>query len=88
MGMGAVPWLIMSEVIIKDSGFKCSTKLVKCNKSYFFWQIFPINIKGVGGSLVTLVNWVGAWLVSYTFNFLMGWSSSGTHNFLNQIKEK
>ncbi|OAY27833.1 sugar transporter ERD6-like 16 isoform X2 [Manihot esculenta] len=53
IGMGAVPWLIMSE-------------------------IFPINIKGIGGSLVVLVNWSGAWLVSYTFNFLMNWSSSGT----------
>ncbi|KAJ4722288.1 Sugar transporter ERD6-like [Melia azedarach] len=41
-------------------------------------EIFPINIKGVAGSLVVLVNWSGAWLISYTFNFLMSWSSSGT----------
>ncbi|XP_057535073.1 sugar transporter ERD6-like 7 isoform X2 [Amaranthus tricolor] len=40
--------------------------------------IFPINLKGVAGSLATLVNWFGAWAVSYTFNFLMEWSSYGT----------
>ncbi|GAB2220275.1 hypothetical protein Drorol1_Dr00007919 [Drosera rotundifolia] len=40
--------------------------------------VFPINIKGTAGSLATLVNWFGAWAVSYTFNFLMSWSSYGT----------
>ncbi|XP_071725226.1 sugar transporter ERD6-like 7 [Rutidosis leptorrhynchoides] len=52
-GMGAIPWVVMSE-------------------------IFPINIKGVAGGLATLVNWSGAWIVSYTFNYLMGWNSYGT----------
>ncbi|KAJ7955019.1 Sugar transporter ERD6 [Quillaja saponaria] len=53
IGMGPVPWVIMSE-------------------------IFPIHVKGAAGSLVVLVNWLGAWAVSYTFNFLMSWSSPGT----------
>jgi hypothetical protein len=43
-------------------------------------EIFPINVKGIAGSLVVLVNWSGAWAVSYTFNFLMSWSSPGKHS--------
>ncbi|PNY04855.1 sugar transporter ERD6-like 16-like protein [Trifolium pratense] len=53
IGLGSVPWVMMSEV-------------------------FPINVKGSAGSLVVLVAWLGAWIVSYTFNFLMSWSSPGT----------
>ncbi|KAI3883249.1 hypothetical protein MKX03_009936, partial [Papaver bracteatum] len=50
VGMGAVPWVIMSEV-------------------------FPLNVKGTTGSFVTLVNWFGSWVISFTFNFLMSCSS-------------
>ncbi|EEF49773.1 sugar transporter ERD6-like 5 isoform X2 [Ricinus communis] len=41
-------------------------------------EVFPINIKGVAGSLVIAINWTCSWVVSYTFNFMMEWSSSGT----------
>uniref|UniRef100_B9HM87 Major facilitator superfamily (MFS) profile domain-containing protein n=1 Tax=Populus trichocarpa TaxID=3694 RepID=B9HM87_POPTR len=38
-------------------------------------EIFPINIKGIAGSLMVLVTWLGAWSVSFTFIFLMDWST-------------
>ncbi|CAI9102339.1 OLC1v1000595C1 [Oldenlandia corymbosa var. corymbosa] len=54
LGMGGIPWVIMSE-------------------------IFPINVKGLAGSLVTVVNWLGSWVISYSFNFLTEWiTSEGT----------
>ncbi|CAA7062267.1 unnamed protein product [Microthlaspi erraticum] len=53
LGMGGIPWVIMSEV-------------------------FPIDIKGSAGSLVTVISWVGSWIISFAFNFLMNWSPSET----------
>ena len=44
---------------------------------WFLSQICPINMKGSVGSLVTLVSWLGSWIISYAFNFLMDWSLAG-----------
>ncbi|KAK3200377.1 hypothetical protein Dsin_023792 [Dipteronia sinensis] len=41
-------------------------------------EIFPVNVKASAGSLVTLVNWSGSWIVTYTFNFIFEWNSAGT----------
>ncbi|XP_074303259.1 sugar transporter ERD6-like 5 isoform X2 [Silene latifolia] len=39
-------------------------------------EIFPMNVKGAAGSLATTASGCCGWIVSYTFNFMMDWSSS------------
>ncbi|KAJ9682116.1 hypothetical protein PVL29_018149 [Vitis rotundifolia] len=48
-------------------------------------EIYPINIKGVAGSVVTLSNWFFSWVVTYTFNYMFDWSSAGTFFFYSII---
>ncbi|KAI4325477.1 hypothetical protein MLD38_030874 [Melastoma candidum] len=53
LGMGAIPWLIMSEIL-------------------------PIGIKGLAGSVATLVSWLLSFGITMTVNLLLDWSSGGT----------
>ncbi|KAJ6973051.1 sugar transporter ERD6-like 7 [Populus alba x Populus x berolinensis] len=66
--VGRKPLLLVHELALKSAPMLAVTGIL----------IFPLNIKGVAGSLATLVNWFCAWAVSFTFNFLMSWSSYGT----------
>ncbi|XP_024015084.1 sugar transporter ERD6-like 9 isoform X2 [Eutrema salsugineum] len=59
-GLGALPWVIMSE-------------------------IFPMDMKVVAGSLVTITNWFTGWIVSYCFNFMIIWSQTGTFSIFAMI---
>ncbi|KAI9393987.1 hypothetical protein POPTR_005G037300v4 [Populus trichocarpa] len=41
-------------------------------------EIYPVNVKASAGSLVVLTSWASSWVVTYTFNFMLEWSSAGT----------
>ncbi|XP_056166121.1 sugar transporter ERD6-like 5 [Syzygium oleosum] len=41
-------------------------------------EVFPVNVKGSAGSLVSFSNWSCSWIVSYSFNFMFEWSAPGT----------
>ncbi|XP_057967551.1 sugar transporter ERD6-like 6 isoform X1 [Malania oleifera] len=48
-------------------------------------EIFPVNIKGLAGSLATLANWLSSWLVTMTANLLLSWSAGGTFTIYASI---
>ncbi|KAM3752797.1 hypothetical protein ACB098_03G046100 [Castanea mollissima] len=46
------------------------------SQRYVTVLVFPIHVKGSAGSLVSLVNWSCSWIITYSFNFMMDWSSA------------
>ncbi|CBI34329.3 unnamed protein product, partial [Vitis vinifera] len=48
-------------------------------------EMYPINIKGSAGGLVSLANWFFSVVVTYTFNYMFEWSSPGTFFFYSLI---
>ncbi|XP_076890491.1 sugar transporter ERD6-like 7 [Bidens hawaiensis] len=75
IGLSAVPALAVTGILVYIVSFSAGMGAIPW---VIMSEVFPINIKGAAGSLATLVNWFGAWVVSFTFNFLLSWSSYGT----------
>ncbi|KAL7583966.1 sugar transporter ERD6-like 7 [Lactuca sativa] len=75
IGLSAVPALAVTGILLYIGSFSAGMGAIPW---VIMSEIFPINIKGAAGSLATLVNWFGAWAISFTFNFLLSWSSYGT----------
>lgn len=48
-------------------------------------EVIPANVKGIAGSLATVLNWFSAWLVTLTFNILLTWSSPGTFGIFTGV---
>ncbi|CAI0551062.1 unnamed protein product [Linum tenue] len=69
LGMAGLPGVVMAEVTLTLLVFVVASAA---------GQVFPINIKGTAGSLVTFLNWSSSWIVTYSFNFVMLWNSAGT----------
>ncbi|CAH2071632.1 unnamed protein product [Thlaspi arvense] len=40
-------------------------------------EIYPVDVKGAAGTVCNLIGSISSWLVAYSFNFLLQWSSTG-----------
>ncbi|KAM3705000.1 hypothetical protein ACJW31_03G047900 [Castanea mollissima] len=75
IGKEVIPILVLIGVLVYLGSFELGMGGIPW---IIMSEIFPINIKSSAGSLVTLVNWMCSWVVSYAFNYLFEWSSAGT----------
>ncbi|KAJ9682118.1 hypothetical protein PVL29_018151 [Vitis rotundifolia] len=51
-------------------------------------EIYPINIRGSAGGLVSLANWSFSVVVTYTFNYMFEWSSPEDMNVLATLLQE
>lgn len=51
--------------------------LLALEKNCSLFQILPVNIKGLAGSVATLVNWLTSFIMTMTANLLLTWNSGG-----------
>lgn len=65
-------WFITTSISWKDNH-----DLWLMNTIDMSMQIFPINIKGLAGSVATLGNWFTCWVITMTTNLLLEWSGGG-----------
>ncbi|KAL4182338.1 hypothetical protein AMTRI_Chr12g242020 [Amborella trichopoda] len=67
--------------ILALSGILVYTALVELGMAGIPWiimaEIFPINVKGTAGSLVTLVHWFCSWIITFNYIFFMSWNKAG-----------
>ncbi|ERN07482.1 hypothetical protein AMTR_s00019p00256240 [Amborella trichopoda] len=68
--------------ILALSGILVYTALVELGMAGIPWiimaEIFPINVKGTAGSLVTLVHWFCSWIITFNYIFFMSWNKAGS----------
>lgn len=59
--------------------------LQTCGEIYeftlFSFQILPVNIKSLAGSVATLANWLTAWAITMTASLMLNWSNGGLFLF-------
>lgn len=48
-------------------------------------EILPINIKGLAGSVATLMNWFFCWVITVSANTLLDWSAGGTFSIYTAV---
>lgn len=54
---------------------------IMTNLTFVPFQILPVNVKALAGSLITLLNWFLSWITTFTFNFAFRWSATGISSF-------